>query len=76
MRPAVRSPVPGYAALIRPSVRRTRYFIGAVRGVLGLLLGVLAAGGAGAEEAVEAPLAARSLLLDGAAAGSLSLIHI
>ena len=34
------------------------------------LLGLLAPAGAGVEEAVEAPLAIRSLLLDGAAVGS------
>ena len=37
---------------------------------LALLLGLLAPAGAGAEEAVRAPLAVRSLLLDGAAIGS------
>ena len=44
--------------------------MGAGRFVLAGLLGLLAPAGAGAAEAVEAPLAARSLLLDGAAAGS------
>ncbi len=58
LRAAVRSLAPGRACPLRH----------AVRGVF--LLGILAAAGAGAEEAVEAPLAARSLLLDGAAAGS------
>ena len=54
----VRSLASGRAGPLRAGVRSA------------FLLGVLAAGGAGAEEAVEAPLAALSLLLDGAAAGS------
>ena len=58
--------VSDYASLIRPTIGRV--IRPALRSVV--LLGFLAAAGAGAEEAMEAPLAARSLLLDGAAAGS------
>ena len=58
LRAAVRPLASGRAGPLRPAVRSF------------ILLGALAAAGAGAEEAVEAPLAVRSLLLDGAVAGS------
>ena len=58
LRAAARSLAPGRAGPLRPALQSV------------VLLGVVTAAGAGAQEAVEAPLAARSLLLDGAAAGS------
>ena len=58
-----------YASLIRPTAP-ARYFSSTGHLALLFLLGLLAPAGAGAEEAVEAPLAIESLLIDGAAAGS------
>ena len=66
--PTAVSPVQANEIPVRtPSSRR---FASASRLLLVFLLGLHAPGIAGAEEAVKAPLAVESLLLDGAAAGS------